>query len=465
MSIAAITRKIRRRLDQGGEDGFSLVEVVVAMMVFALLMVGMSYSLVTMQLLAKDSTLRQTAIGIAKSELDRLNANANPLDLTSTSTDVAGTNGVTYSLQRTVQWVPASGTIAACGTGGGNLLYKNVSIRVTWPGMTTLTKPVQVDTNISPSDRVNDPSMGTIVVAVVGAGGLGQQGVTVTITNKSTGVALSNVPVTDVDGCSYVLKVPPANYSIKINKTGFITSTTMTQSSTTGPAIDRTVDAGSTASAKLDFDAAMKISRTYASDKPSGNVVMPSNLDTTYFYSGGSYTTADTGVLSTTSATSISLFPYPDGYTVAAGKVLAATETTASCLSPDPQAWSSGGANGQNKRDGSRPPSISADPGGTVAAGIPMGYVKVNHTSVTTKIVATTAASTYPGDPGCLNPMSYSYSVSGGSSTLALPYGTWKLAAYASNGSQTALSNMSLPTGSGAVSIGQVVTLDPRPNQ
>ncbi|TPW74780.1 type IV pilus modification PilV family protein [Schumannella soli] len=465
MSIERIATRIRRRVDQGGEDGFSLVEVVVAMMVFALLMIGMSYSLVTMQRLSKDSTLRQTAIGLAKAELDRLNQKANPLDLTSSSSSVTGSNGTVYTIDRTVQWVPASGTIAACGTGGGNLLYKNVSIQVTWPGMTTITKPVQLDTNISPSDRVNDPSMGTVVVAVLGADGLARQGVTVTITNKATGVALANVPATDIDGCSYVLKVPPANYSIKINKTGFITSTTMTLSSTTGPAIDRTVEAGATASAKLDFDAAMTLNRAYASDKPSGNVVMPSNLDTSYFYSGGVYSATDSGVLSSSNTTAVKLFPYPDGYTVAAGKVQAATETTASCLSPDPQAWSGGAVNGQNKGDGARPASASADPGGSASVAIPMGYVKVNNPSTVTKIVATSASSNYPGDPGCLNPMSYSFSVSGGSSVLALPYGTWKLTGYTASLIQTALSNLTLPTGLGAVAAGQTITLDPRPNQ
>src|SRR3954451_20043030 len=101
-------RSVLRRLP-AEDSGVSLIEVLVAMMIFAIISVGVAYSLLSAFTLTGDSRSRAVATNLAAQEvdLDRSTADFFALQSTVTAKQVhvpAGT-GVVSSISRTVNLV------------------------------------------------------------------------------------------------------------------------------------------------------------------------------------------------------------------------------------------------------------------------------------------------------------------------------------------------------------------------
>jgi len=464
--------RIAQRLRRGPVDGgMSLIEVLVALMVFTIIALGMSYSLITMQRLAYDTENREVAANVAADEVQRLKAKNDVFHLFSTSTpDVVVRNGTKFFISRVADWQPASGTIAACGTGGGNLLWKFVNISVTWDGMLQQKSPVRADTIIAPDDRVNSPELGTIVVSVRGINGAPRSGIAVSVRDKSTNASIGTLDDTDEQGCTYALQVSPGTYTVRPSKSGYIQSDPVAWAAGTAnaPSVDVTVDAGTTKSAVFDYDAQNTFSLNYAPGRPPGNVYLPNSMATTFVTETANYMRTDSG----TPSTSVNLYPFTAGYSAIAGAFRQETETVAGCLSPDPASWAGGTYKGQAKADGVRAAPISADPGQGYAGGInvPMGFITVNKPGLSgTTITLTNVASNYQGDPGCDNPQTIKYTVPNSlgaqTLTLAVPYGSWAVYNGAiSNSLRLNGGALGVLGGLGDITSGNVVTVDPRAN-
>jgi Tfp pilus assembly protein PilX len=448
--------KIARRLsaartDRDPDTGFSIVEVLVATLIFMLLSVGIAQATVTSIRMAGDQKHRVTALSLAAGEIDAVRAIGDPFKVTSNPQPPPVTiDGTTYTINLATEWVSGTGTDIPCGGAGtANLQVKRVNVSVTWTGEMAGRSPVTSDTVLAPVGRINDPTQGTLIIAATRADGTGSAGVTPTVTPLSGGAAAlaTAPPATDSDGCSYALRVKPGVYRVGLSKTNYVDNT-----QNSSPTLDVTVVAGSTVTAPFAYDLAAGFTMSYAPGAPAGTK-FASNAATSYV---NTYGTSYTGVPATAS-----LYPWPAGYIPLAGHYVAPTQNSDGCRSVDPSEWQAGNlGSGPDLADGDHGAAIAAGPGTSgTAMEVRMGLLKVKSTKSGTLTATSATAPASWLDPGCAIPMSYTFSVSANvDTTIALPFGTWAMSEPSASLTLTPLSNVV----SGLVS-GNTVMLDPRP--
>jgi prepilin-type N-terminal cleavage/methylation domain-containing protein len=441
------------------DSGFTLIEVLIALMVFAIIATSVAYSLTLSMVMTRDSRSREVAANLAAQQIDVARSLQNVFSVTSgTTTQVV--DGTTYTITQTANWVTSTGSSGTCGSSSGLLQNKSVTISVKWSGMKASTPAITANTFLAPSGPLNDQASGTILVHVTGASSAGIANIPVSAKPDASvpgNTATTVVPApanTDTDGCSYVLKVVPGSYLIQIGAAG---DGKLDQNQVNAPSRTYPVTAGSSAAAEFQYDTANRLAVTYASNSALSNILYPSNLMATFVSSAGAYTTS-VGTITTKVATT-PLFPFPSGYALFAGTYIA-TGSTPTCLSVDPQAWTTPNASG---KVGVRQQPVTAN------GKVPMGVVTVTPGNNMYVTAISKTPPTGSGDPGCSTPMIYTFTTksSGGSQNLALPYGSWTL--YANTSVTTtpaattaiAASAVTLPTGS-TIKSGNVFTLDPR---
>lgn len=448
-----------------GDSGISLVEILVAMMIFAMISIAVAYSLTLSLTMSSDARQRVVAANLAAGEVDLLRSVTDVfsiLDKTSTVT----VDGDSYSVVRSTNWFTGGGADASCGAGGGTLQYKRVNIAVTWQGMRSTTAPVQSDTILAPDGRINDPSLGSILVAVLNSSGTGSAGVSVTATPSSvtgnTAAALTVAPLaTDAQGCSYILKVAPGTYDVKVSKSGYVDTMQSVGSSVRTVA----VAAGSAASAGFQFDLAGKYDVTYAPNySASPAIIKPTNLEMTYLNTYGTFYTS-------ASVNPAPLHPFSAGYVAIPGHYVDPSVPSGGCKSVDPEAWPVRTV-GTTTYVGQRVPLKAVLPGDTIGLQAPMGVATLKLKSVGGTYLNAVSQASAPGteDPGCAVGMKYTFGAVLSTSTvlthaLALPYGSWKLySANSATGTNNLIGTAAVTlTGQGTLTSSTgIVTFDPR---
>ncbi|PXA68704.1 type IV pilus modification PilV family protein [Cryobacterium arcticum] len=437
------------------DSGVTIIEIMVAMMVFAMIAVSVAYALTLSLSMGNDNRSREAAANLVAQEID-LNRAVEDLFTLVDADKTTTINGTTFHLHRQTNWVTSVSADATCGSGGGQLKYKRVNVSVTWDGMRASTLPVRADTVIAPGTRINDPTLGTILVSVRGSSGTGKAGVIVSAAPAipAAGAAtLTEIPdPTDAQGCSYILKVVPGNYNVTVSAAN---SVDVNQVST--PVSFVGVGAGAAASVAFQYDRSGAYTVTYASNAPAGSAILPTNLDTTFMSTYPLYTRT-----ATTSAVSkvYELHPFASGYQIFSGKYVASSATLPGCLSPNPAEWTVPRADGAV---GHAVPAVATLPGVPVAATVPMGLVTV--TGLNGKFLKAVSQAYAPGTgaAGCGGTMNYSFGqLNSNSVTVALPYGAWRLTSGTALGAETTAvtSGLSAPPPSSVLS--GVLTLDPR---
>jgi hypothetical protein len=282
--------------------------------------------------------------------------------------------------------------------------------------------------------------------------------------SPNTATTVSPAPsATDVDGCSYVLKVVPGSYIVTIGTSGDgrISSDQQQPLKVSVP-----VTAGQSSVLDKQYDAAATPKLTLAPGAPA-TTMFPTNLTVTYVPQGDAYTAAVTKTtVAGVTTTSTPLFPFSSGYQAFAGSYTSvgpATGASPVCLSVDPGQWTIPNASG-NVGVRQDPFPVDAGSVGTVS----MKLVTVTTSSKWLVAVSAVGASTI-GDPGCATGMRMNFAQSSGNSaTIALPYGSWKLYALSNSGDSLTTSalvdssKIALPAGSPAFTSANIFTLDPR---
>ena len=443
-------RTLRQRLfaHVSTEDGLSLIEIVIAMMIFTIISVGLLYTMMSLFSVTRDSRTRQVATNIAAQEIDLARDINNVFVIDSDERVPRMIDGTTYYVTTRASWVSNPNSNAACGAGGGILRYKRVNITVEWDNMRNTEHPVYTDTLINPNERINDPSLGTIIVTVLTANGEGVEGVHVTAT-PATGSPLSS-QTTDSDGCAFFLLVAPKAYTVGI--TSPVGKTYVDTTGVTAPTGSATVAAGAAASVPFTYDEAGTFRATY--DVASN--IAPLNLPTSLI------STRDPVVTTTTVAANprlILVSPWPDGYTVLAGD-------TVGCKAADPGLWVASGS----KLDGDRPEPVAVESATTVDVAVPTSTVTVTGMATTGStnryLVAVSKSVTTNGEPSCLTTQTYRFAAATTSSmTVTLPYGSWEIHRGSSTSftpSSTTKLSSGVTAGPGGSFSSSVVTLDPR---
>jgi prepilin-type N-terminal cleavage/methylation domain-containing protein len=455
-------KALRARLGSAADNqgGLSLVEVVVAMFIFSIISTGVIYGMISVLALTRDSRAIQVASNLASEEIDLSRAVDDLFTLVDKTTDVV-INGDTFHVARTTQWVSDPDVDLVCGAGGGALRYKRVNVTVTWDNMQSASSAVNSYTVIDPKSRINDPALGTILVSVLTASGIGASGVTVTAVPSSdpqgaTSVTTAPAP-TDSQGCSYILKVVPGNYDVTISRSGYVDDQQQNAATKTVG-----VGAGAASSAEFTYDKAGTFVVNYVSNLPLAGAKIPTNMGTSFLSTYGTFVSTATNANTTRS---VLLHPFSSGYSVLAGGYAEPTATTLGCLAVDPAEWPDVNESGTNY-SGIREPAAAALPGGTAVVGVPMGVFTIKGQSSGGLYLKAVSQN---GSPACDQTMTYVFGQiitnnSGTTVTVALPFGSWKLYSGTSTSQTTIIGGSRLTNVTkGTVDNGtNTVTLDPR---
>jgi prepilin-type N-terminal cleavage/methylation domain-containing protein len=433
------------------DAGFTLIEVVVALLVFAVVSTGIVAGMTTILRMTGDNRARITAANLASQELDTVRSITDTYSIKSVPTRDVPVDGRNYHVTRTASWVSSAGADITCSS-ATNLFYLRVNVRVTWDGMLSRTSGVQDDTILAPAGNTTGTSTGSIGIRVGGVANAPQPDVTVSVAPTTTGNALAAQPSnTGSDGCTYANQVTPGTYNVTIQKNGWIDAvqqgTSAVQSVTVNP--------GTTQSPVFPLYAQAATFATSYVPGPvaySGTFAVPSNLETSWTNPTDTWTTP-------TPAATVKRFPYPSGYGVIAGLTESGTKT---CASTDPQAWNSTSTLAAGVRG-----NAYADAGQTAPAAIPVGVVMVKVPAGNT--LAVTQAPSAAGTPACgITGSIYYYpgTTTGNWAAVAVPYGSWRFyyGTSVNSAQQATFSQVLVKTNAaaGGVALDGTVTLDPR---
>jgi prepilin-type N-terminal cleavage/methylation domain-containing protein len=457
-------RDARRPL---ADDGMTLIEVVVALLVFAIIASGVVAGMTTVARMTADDRDRVVAANLAAEQTDLARAIGDPFKLTAATTTQSfptpDGGKQTYTIARTLSWVSSTGADISCGS-STNLFFMRVHVLVTWDGELPTTTAVETDTLIAPAGRITDPTTGTIAVSVVGADGKPRAGVSVSVVPTSGGAPLASQPApTGDDGCTYITKVAPGTYAVRLSASGFVDVNQ--DPSPTKPAV---VTVGSTQSVSFQYDKGGTIPVEYAPNyiptSPALAAQLPTDLDTTFINpTGGLYVTS-------TPTSSVVLHPFTAGYTAVAG-VLGTAAATTTCASVDPSSWPRKNVAGTKLADGQRGNGSGTGPGGVASTPleVPMGVVLVKATAAGyLKAVQSGPAPGVAGEPGCSTTATYTFGnvLTNGTVAVALPFGTWTLYSGTASDQSSRIpgANLSSPTDvvKSEVTASGLLTLDPR---
>lgn len=451
-----------------GDRGFTLIEVLIAMMVFAIISVLVAYSLTLSMTLTRSNRASEVAANLAAQQIDIARAATSVFSVTSGTTTTT-LDGTTYTITKTAGWVTSTGSVADCGAASGLLQNKTLNVAVTWSGMRPGTNPVQASTLLAPAGPINDPTTGTIIVHVTGANGAPETGIPIGAApdgsvSPNTATTITPAPsATDADGCSFILKAVPGAYVVTVGKSG---DGMVNTAQANAPTYKVPVTAGQSSVIDVQYDTAAKPTLTVSPGAPTGTL-FPSSLPMTFAPQGDPYTTTPTlTTKSGVTTTSVALFPWTSGYQVFAGAYTSGS-TVPACLSVDPDKWISPNASGNS---GHRSAAVPIDVGATGTVAMPTVKVTLGSNKYLVAVTATPGSTI--GDPGCATGMKLLFpQASGSSATIALPYGTWSLYAVGSASAQTGTltssqlvsqSSITLPTGSPAWTSTTIFTIDPR---
>jgi hypothetical protein len=388
--------------DDQSEAGVTLLELVVALSVFVLVILGVVASIDSGLTLTRNNRERSVAANLASQEMDTVRSATFTSLVARTVTQVV--DGTTYTITRELTWVSKSATNGPCDGSNSTPELLRVRVFVTWPNMRGVS-PVISDTSLAPPVGAYSANSGHIAVKVLDNTGAGEFGISANI----SGPLVQSAP-TNTDGCAFFAFLTPGTYTVSLNTVGDVDRQgTQVPTQTVG------VTVGQVSSVQFDYDQASALSLSFAAD--AGGTIpadLPITLGNTEFIPTGVKTYAGSGLTRTIA----NLFPSTDGYTAWAG----------SCADADPEGQLAGGG-GLYWPTGQRDDPITVTPAITTA-----GTVAVKTSAITVKAIAgplvgVTVVATHAADSSCAAGEIHTLGTTGAGGVLsaALPFGKWQL--------------------------------------
>lgn len=415
--MAPVLARLRRRIS--ADDGFSLVEAIIALLILGVVSSGFSYGMTMTLRVTRDDRLRQQATHLAERELEVARNQFNHADTTGQASILAtgtlidqaplpgGTagqdltvDGRRFRVVRTHE-IQLNGDGASPCEGGGSVDYLTIAVdvEVSWSD-SGQSHTVQSQTLLTPVKGV-EGDVGFVAAKLTGATGLGTDHVTVT----ASGPGGTLVRTTAGDGCAVFMFATAGTYTVSLNQSGYVNSEGFQSVSKTAA-----LEIGKLKVLPFSYEQAGTLAVTYATD--TGFALPTTQPRITLFNPGivsGELFRAVTG--STTQVTG--LWPYPDGYAVWAG----------GCDQNDPAATGS-----------QRPASSVAPAGGTLAVTAYLAGLRVRTVHLSGGVLvpaAGVALRAVPADTtGCTTadqPLALGTTDAIGVLSFALPAGTWTI--------------------------------------
>jgi len=287
------------------DAGFTLLEVVVALVLFGIVASATAAVLVRGVAGSSDNRARAAAANIAAQTMDALRQGGATgqgyTNLVTRPLDDVSVQGRTYSVFASVTPVRKASTASPCVAGGlTDEIYKKVGVTVTWPAAGSV-QPVRSDTIVQNPGVAADLTKGAVGVVVAGPAAQPQPRVPVTLSSGAT-------QVTDDSGCAYFSGLPAGNYTATASSPGYVDPNG-------GPAATQTVGvvAASATVVNLVYARAATPRITYRTAGPNGT------FDPSYVFYGTPGYTLNSGSLSFPGTTSTGvvtpvLYPADSGY-------------------------------------------------------------------------------------------------------------------------------------------------------
>jgi type II secretory pathway pseudopilin PulG len=416
------------------QDGYSVVELLVAVTVFALVFAAVSIGIGRALEVNRGNRNRSAAAYLAARQLEEVRAEAfSSVDLGSTTcvyTTSSCNLPAPYTVVQDVAWTSPGSTTTSCGvpaSSGSALAYKRVTVTVTWTDMGGVA-PVTSQTLLTPPGGTYDPNDGHIVVQAFDRDALPLAGQTVSLSGPETPPSLT----TDSDGCAFFAYLDPGTYTVTLPSSTYVDLQGNRPASQTAG-----VTASQITRVQFDYDQAATLSIGLTT--PSGAVAaIPSGIamtvaNTKLTVGTKSFPEASTG--SGTTRTVTPLFPYASGYQVWAGD----------CADADPQFFTGG----------SRGAFLATNRGATTSGSAALDAIDVSVTSggssgsaLKNTTVSVQAIHGGTATAGCTGGETLTSSIKtdgSGKLRIAVPYGTWSVKVTSGTKSATSASTLVSP--------------------
>lgn len=219
------------------QKGFSLIEVMVGVAVFALFMIGIYGGITFIFKIVYQSRLRILETGILNEQVEIIRnlpfsdvgiINGSPSgvltrDMTTTR------NGIDFTITRTIRNIddPFDGVIGGVPNDTAPADYKMIDIEIICDHCDQH-KPLVVSTQVSPKLLEGDPTHGALFIKVFDSQAKPVQGATIHIVSTSTNPTLDLTDTTDNDGMLRIVDLGAGidAYDITVTKAGFTTDQT-----------------------------------------------------------------------------------------------------------------------------------------------------------------------------------------------------------------------------------------------
>ncbi len=225
-------------VSQKKSRGFTLIEIIVSIGIFALFSIGIYSSIQFLLKIVYQSKIKIIESGIANEQIEIIrNIPFANIGLTNgvpsgvLAPTVSSTrNGYTFLITRTIRNIddPFDGTIGGSPNDLAPADYKLVEVSVLCTSCHQ-TIPVVLSTNIAPKYLEGDSTKGTVFVRVQDASGEPVQGASVHVTATLATSTVDIIDVTNNSGLLALVDLPPKmnGYSIVVTKNGYTTDQTI----------------------------------------------------------------------------------------------------------------------------------------------------------------------------------------------------------------------------------------------
>lgn len=269
---ALVRRKAR------SESGFTLVELVIAMFLLAVVMSACLYSIMQGLTLSRDTQSRVVASNLITGVLEKLRtqslttAGFNSISVTSNSLPSQTLNGVTYKFVETNEWVNRGVSSSVCNSGTNASLILRSTVTAGWGGSG---QSVSESTLIAPPNGVMSSSNGALPVQVDSSTEAGFAGASVTATATTGNPPTTQTIVTGSDGCAFFAQLPPGTYNLSISSAGGVDSQEQPTYTATAAVSAGQETTGFLGAGAVNYDLGGYISWTYNPTTPAAALGMP----------------------------------------------------------------------------------------------------------------------------------------------------------------------------------------------
>lgn len=236
MLTALARRCTAARRAAEGDEGVTLIEVVIALTVLAVLAIAVNITLLDGLAVSKAGRQRVAAANLASREIEiarnqfrssdagalalaASGTKTNPNPLSGSTVEV---DGVPYTVQRSVQWLPTGNGQSPCD--GGSLVNHpslRVDVAISWPNMRTAKAVTSTTLLTPPKGLLGSTTLSYVAVKVLNAAGQPAQSVQV----NATGPGGAFTQSTDSAGCAVFQVGTPGSYAIVTDMAGWVDQT------------------------------------------------------------------------------------------------------------------------------------------------------------------------------------------------------------------------------------------------